>query len=121
MTTFQSIDPETTAVKITRRNGESISYLLDSDIAWLFQQAGLPLYVKTNKYGHYLVTKSLTSKNVGVHRLFIEEDYDPKTHVVHHVSGDCTDSRSCNLQLVTRSEHRKLHLALRKSRQEASQ
>lgn len=46
------------------------------------------------------------------HRLVVEKSIGRKLtskEDVHHINGDKTDNRLGNLQVVTRSEHRKIH------------
>lgn len=49
-----------------------------------------------------------------IHRLIMESHIGRpllKNEVVHHINGDTSDNRVCNLVVLTNSEHRKLHCA----------
>lgn len=58
--------------------------------------------------------KTKTSRGIVkyAHRVIMEQKLGRKlenNEVVHHKNGDKTDNRMCNLELMTRSEHIRLH------------
>lgn len=48
-----------------------------------------------------------------VHRYVAERTYGPipRGYEVHHINGDKEDNRPCNLAVLSKEEHRKIHSA----------
>ena len=57
----------------------------------------------------YAINKSHPNKNKSMHVIIMTP---PAGCVVHHINGNKLDNRQSNLQIVTHSEHRKIHGAL---------
>lgn len=58
------------------------------------------------------LTKWIGKKQYRVHRLIMEKHLKRKLYsqeLVHHINGDIHDNRIKNLEIVSRSEHKKLH------------
>ena len=80
---------------------------------------------KDDKNTHYVLIR-VDGKYVKEHRYVMEQHLDRKlltTEEVHHINGDKFDNRLKNLQVLSKSEHAKLHNAdpeLRKYKAEKS-
>ncbi len=60
----------------------------------------------------YYKTIQVDKKQVRLHRYLIEQHYGIKLNrneLVHHINGDMLDNRIENLEIITRSEHKKKH------------
>jgi hypothetical protein len=69
------------------------------------------------RYGYRLFYKD--GKRVFEHRLVMEAHLGRKLQdgeIIHHINGDRLDNRVENLQIMTRSEHIKLHRKIEKER-----
>ena len=58
------------------------------------------------------ITKWIKGKQCRIHRLIMEKRLKRKlssNELVHHINGNIHDNRIENLEIVTRSEHKKLH------------
>jgi len=94
-------------------NKISIGKLKSADI----NAAGISL--KPN--GYYEITRGV-NKGKGLHVVIIEEHVGhevPKGYIVHHINGIKTDNAIENLELMSRSEHSRIH-ALSKNGTEKS-
>lgn len=64
----------------------------------------------------YIVTKTDAGRNLGVHRKVWESAHGPIPPgcIIHHIDGNGRNNNLDNLMLLTRSEHTRLHLKLKR-------
>lgn len=70
--------------------------------------------------GYLRVSKGLDNHNLEHRNVWIKYNGPiPKDYIIHHINEDKTDNRIENLQLMSRSEHIKLHYNLRRNNEQS--
>lgn len=73
---------------------------------------GNACFVKAHGKGYYIISSSKEgNRGKQLHRLIYEDHYGPipKGMQIHHIDGDTTNNSISNLQMVSISEHNKIH------------
>ena len=73
---------------------------------------GTAYFSKNHGKGYYIISSSKEgNRGKSLHRLIYEDHYGliPKGMQIHHIDGDTTNNDISNLEMVSISEHNKIH------------